>query len=69
MEQGTRQARLEDIRRILRWRFGAIPSRLIFLLERLTAAQLEPLVDEALETPDLEHFEARVSTLLQSDEA
>lgn len=60
LEQGDRRTRLADIQRILRWRFGVVPAQLVSLLEHLTAAQLEPLVDEALEAPDLESFQARV---------
>ena len=65
LEQGTRQTRITDIQRILRWRFGSVPARLIAQLETLTAAQLDPLVDEALKAPDLGAFRARVEELLE----
>lgn len=64
LQQGLRQAHLEDIQRLLRWRFGKVPLSLIERLGRLTPEQLEPLVDEALETPDLETLEATVEGLL-----
>ena len=66
LEQGTRQTRIADIQRILRWRFGPVPARLIAQLETLTAAQLDPLVDEALRVQDLQAFRARVEELLEA---
>lgn len=50
--------------RILDWRFGKVPIELREQLGRLTAAQLEPLVGEALKTPDLETFKATVRGVL-----
>lgn len=70
LQQGLQQARLADVQRILRWRFGELPLALEKELGQLTAEQLEPLLDEALITPDLAAFREVVSRLItppQSD--
>jgi hypothetical protein len=46
--------------RILRWRFSTVPASLEDRLARLTAEQLDPLVNQALEARGLDAFIAAV---------
>ncbi|MBI4772432.1 MAG: DUF4351 domain-containing protein, partial [Chloroflexi bacterium] len=57
MQQGERQARLADLRRILARRFGPLPIPLLEQLRRLSAQQLEPLLDTALDAATLAAFQ------------
>ncbi len=61
LQQGQQKARLVDVQRILRWRFGALPMSLEDRLSLLGAEQLEPLVDRALEAPNLDAFRAAIN--------
>jgi hypothetical protein len=44
------------VRHLLQWRFGKLPYGLEARLEQLTADQLSPLVDKALEVSSLQDF-------------
>jgi hypothetical protein len=60
LQQGSQKTRLVDVLRILGWRFGALPITLEERLARLTAEQLDPLVNQALDAPTLEAFVAAI---------
>jgi hypothetical protein len=61
LQQGLQQARLADVLRILRWRFGELPLSLEERLSLLKAEELEPLVTEALQASSLESFRMTIN--------
>jgi predicted transposase YdaD len=60
LQQGHETGRLEErratVRHLLQWRFGRLPYGLEVRLERLTAEQLLPLIDRALDAASLQDF-------------
>ncbi len=60
LQQGEQRARLTDLRRILSRRFGVLPLSLLERLRGLSAEQLEPLLETALDAATLAEFQAAV---------
>lgn len=65
IERGVRQERQEMALHILRYRFGEMEAELVAQVEQLTAEQLRPLIDLALEAVSLAEVIEWVSEALK----
>lgn len=60
--EGLRRARAEDVIRVLRHRFDAVPTRISDRLHTKSLEELEVLFDTALEVGSLDEFRRRISS-------
>ena len=63
LEQGLEQARRDDLRRVLRYRFGELPREVEAGLEQLGVEQLERLFDVALQVATLDEFRTHMPSV------
>ncbi len=56
LEEGLEQARRDDLRRVLRYRFGDMSTDVERQLQQLDLHQLEQVFDAALEVETLDDF-------------
>jgi len=61
LKQGLKQAKSEELGRFLYWRFERTPAGLMDRLAPLTAAEIEVLIEAALNVADLEEFEEQLA--------
>ena len=63
VQQGVQKGKLEMLKRLLRERFGELPSSVESDLAQLSAKQLEELVGLAIKVDSLEEFIAAVPAM------
>lgn len=69
LEQGREQGLEQSIHRLLTRRFGPPPPSVTAELEALSAPVLEQVLDAAIETPDMEAFTNRLTSITSTESA